>query len=727
MGPAESKSNLSQSIAEILGTAEPTSDSSIRPGPFRRTLIYSSMALLAINPAAVNAVGLGEIRVNSHLGQPLDATVPVTLTAGESLPKDCVAPTRGNSGIAAPGNLRVSSPAIAQPGTYNLRVTTANALHEPMYEISLLIDCPGTSVLLRQYVLMLDLPGMGAATPVAGSVESTARVETKSVNTRGDAVAVPAPDPQATARNVRQATNAGTSNRSDPRLLQSSGARIPSGKPYRVSKGDTLSTIASRIDGRSPDTTWGVANLIFSANPHAFIRNNPDLIKLGSMIDIPDVAALVGLEKGRMPIASVAAADTTSTTRNRQTGTGNVPRPAPVPAPVAASVSASRPEVLTSEPQAAQPEPTMLPNTEMTVVVMPEETARPVATRAVPATIQDSATATVANETVSVSPFLDESPAIGGAGNMPVSVAPAAASVPDEQTAPASTTTARNDNSGTVNSLLAIFVGMLIGLFMSLLIFRRQLIDAVMATVGRRISAKSNPTRYAKKSRARAGKETADDADLFEMSEAESAFASPQVKTEALPIGNPAENTYIVEASEAAATEKFDVPFVDPGKTAGNPDDEMLSMLFDENAQASGDETDAEFFDPTGGVETDVAGTFSDPTVEMPEWDEEENRTSGGRLSDSLEDDLPLDMLLDDTAEMPSNSVLDVDLDELSPADEEDLSESLQAAIALLEGDFNDEFTASQLLERTEVARSLNEADFEDADNLNPAKHKVSS
>ena len=172
MGPAESKSRLSQSIAEILGTAEPAGNTTIHPGPFRKSLIYSSMALLAINPVAVNAVGLGEMSVNSHLGQPLDVTVPFTLAAGESIPQDCIAPARTSSAIGTPKKLRVSHPAATQPGTYNLRVTTTNALHEPMYEISLLIDCPGTSVLLRQYVLMLDMADMTASTAVTSRIET---------------------------------------------------------------------------------------------------------------------------------------------------------------------------------------------------------------------------------------------------------------------------------------------------------------------------------------------------------------------------------------------------------------------------------------------------------------------------------------------------------------------------------------------------------------------------
>ena len=63
---------------------------------------------------------------------------------------------------------------------------------------------------------------------------------------------------------------------------------IPS---YRVREGDTLSTIAARVDGRPANSTWQLATQIFAANPNAFIRANPDLIKLGWEIKIPDAAS----------------------------------------------------------------------------------------------------------------------------------------------------------------------------------------------------------------------------------------------------------------------------------------------------------------------------------------------------------------------------------------------------------------------------------------------------
>ncbi len=706
MGPAESKTKLSQSIAEILGTAEPAGNTAMHPGPFRRSLIYSSMALLAINPVAVNAVGLGEMSVNSHLGQPLDATVPFTLAAGESIRQDCVVPARTSSAIGSPKKLRVSSPAATQPGTYNLRVTTTNALHEPMYEISLLIDCPGTSVLLRQYVLMLDMPGITTSIPVTGSIE-----------TIDNFLAVPATTTQESFRPANQTTTPVTNQRTG-RSLQPTGASIAAGEPYRVSKGDSLSTIAARIEGRLPDTTWSVANLIFLKNSNAFIRNNPDLIKLGSKIDIPDIAELSGLKKGRTPIAPASRSESF-----------NIPQPAPVPvSPPAVMI---RSEVSFTEPKRIQPDLTTLANeTDAAALFADEQPTSPIEG-------DTPEPESVVPEAV-ITPFLDEQPALANEIDTPesVSVAPEpGAATPEsaDQLIPVVTTTAQGEPSDQANPLLAILVGILLGVIMSLAIFRRRLIDAVMRMVRGRTPANTKRTETQTPPSTRNNEETAADVNTFDTSEAEAAFSSSQEESGALPIGDPAENTYIVEASEAAPTEQIESPAHDPGMVddigafSANPDDEMLAMLFNDSDQTA-DGIYNEIFDPTGDADTEAASVYSEPTVEMPEFDDEQIIDPELELPTELDEELLSDhpeMLLDETVEMPGTDSFEGGLNALT-SDEEDLSQTLQEAMSLLEGDFDNEFTASQVIERAEVTRSLEETETEDTDSFDQPEQKVS-
>ena len=55
---------------------------------------------------------------------------------------------------------------------------------------------------------------------------------------------------------------------------------ITTGTRYRIVAGDSLSSIAARVRDRS-GFLWAMADAIQAANPEAFIRNDPNLIKLG--------------------------------------------------------------------------------------------------------------------------------------------------------------------------------------------------------------------------------------------------------------------------------------------------------------------------------------------------------------------------------------------------------------------------------------------------------------
>ncbi|MEQ1800568.1 MAG: LysM peptidoglycan-binding domain-containing protein [Gammaproteobacteria bacterium] len=269
--------------------------------------------LLGLAPAG-QALTLGDINVLSSLGQRLNATVPVRLGAGESLAGACVFPGQDRSDLRHVPGAQVSAPQAAREGTYELRVTSDTALYEPMYELELKVQCPGAPVMVRQYVLMLDLPGAVAV----GTTDAATRPATTPVLADADAVAPPISS--AAAR---------------PRTAASSPARkIEAGSRYRVAEGDTLSAIASRVQGRT-GSRQAMADSIQAANPSAFIRNDANLIKLGSEIVIP-----------ANPAAPASAA--LPSTAAPQGATDTLPAPAGVPAP-------TLPQVLESVPQVQAP------------------------------------------------------------------------------------------------------------------------------------------------------------------------------------------------------------------------------------------------------------------------------------------------------------------------------------------------------------------------------------
>ena len=99
------------------------------------------------------AIGLGDLTVQSTLGQPLHATVEV-LSAPATLDAECLSLRSSDNGI----------PALSQPrfrierrgDNALLHITTQRAINDPIAQFVLTSYCEGR--LQREYVLLLDPP-----------------------------------------------------------------------------------------------------------------------------------------------------------------------------------------------------------------------------------------------------------------------------------------------------------------------------------------------------------------------------------------------------------------------------------------------------------------------------------------------------------------------------------------------------------------------------------------
>lgn len=108
------------------------------------------------------AIGLGDLAVRSHLGQPLHATVEI-LSAPPTLAADCVSLRPSDSGLAAPAQARFR---IERRGENALlHITTPKAVNDPFAQFVLISDCEGR--LQREYVVLLDPPAVIAPAAVA--------------------------------------------------------------------------------------------------------------------------------------------------------------------------------------------------------------------------------------------------------------------------------------------------------------------------------------------------------------------------------------------------------------------------------------------------------------------------------------------------------------------------------------------------------------------------------
>ncbi|HEX6633166.1 MAG TPA: hypothetical protein VF038_04310 [Usitatibacter sp.] len=138
---------------------------------FPRLTIHRALcaACLALAAGAAHAVALGEIEVRSHLGEPLDARIPVSGADAAHLEDDCFAIVR----LAAPGTAAAERGAAKLErvnGATWVRVRSSVPMREPAMMLAIRASCPGTrGMVLREYGVLLDPPRTAEA-PVPAPV-----------------------------------------------------------------------------------------------------------------------------------------------------------------------------------------------------------------------------------------------------------------------------------------------------------------------------------------------------------------------------------------------------------------------------------------------------------------------------------------------------------------------------------------------------------------------------
>lgn len=645
MSREKQSSELQRSIRQLLQDRRPSN--LVRTSLRTRSLVCGSLMALVMTPGTASAVTLGELSARSRLGQPLKAAIPLRLAAGETISSQCVSSAGGGRDLQGPAGLQFTVPASQGPGNFLLGVSTTRPLVEPMYEISVRLDCQGTARVIRHYVLMLDLPGMapvlqpGASDLSAGVVSGDRLATTVQPSTR------PAAGTTAT--------------------LQRSRESILPGSAYRVRSGDTLSTIAARIQGRPADSTWRLAGQIFSANPSAFIRNNPDLIKLGSEIRIPEAANFF--------VPSTSLADASTSTAK--------------PSPVAAA----------SSPQLSQQAVPARIETTIETTSAAEKITRSVSTVA----LQTDVSATEA-----ASQAMRSEVAAGSASPFAVEPAPQvdtglAADTAD--TLPAVTTATvsiSESRPASVSPWLAVLLGILLGVALSLVLIRGRVLERVSALLRR-------PQR---------GAAALAPDDVFINTDE---WLDPRdTEISELPVRNPADETYVVEVAEAEASIESrgestqDVFSPDPeplaertaaedlsavsAAAAGEPSEEFVDV-FDDAMHGLPSEPDLPIAEFDAALSATVEQPGAAPTEELPHF----NSSSLSFNEDAATAELTsLDELNGgETAEMTLDAL------EAESGDETRLSSTLQEALTLLEQDYEHELTASQVIDQQSIEDAL--------------------
>jgi hypothetical protein len=220
---------------------------------------------LAVGSAA--ALELGELQVQSTLGQPLRASIAYALSPNEIIDDRCIVVSSAGGDLPGLHNasVRVSKGTISITGT--------SPVMEPMLSANIVVNCPYSAHVSRNYLMFID------------PQERVAPVERQSM---AAAVTASAPAPATTIA---------------PRPAPAA-TPIAQNSRYRVQPGDSLSNIVNRL-GRLEVASADAMRAILDANRGAFIDGNADRLKAGSLLEIPSFASGTVAEA-----ADVAPADT---------------------------------------------------------------------------------------------------------------------------------------------------------------------------------------------------------------------------------------------------------------------------------------------------------------------------------------------------------------------------------------------------------------------------------
>lgn len=303
----------------------------------RLTARYALGAILILSPLAAHALGLGNLKVQSALHEPLDAEIEFTSITQSEL-KGLNATLASRADFDAAGAERV--PFLAQikfnvvrrtDGRYFLELKTDQPVEEPFVHLLVQLEWAGGR-LVREYTALIDPPQYLAATQPRIEVPQVApsaplpQVETlpppqalpePELTTEPPAAEpVPAPQPIGEAPTPETVLadrtlgpDAGESVRMSPEsgwpaddkpptveaLAPAEREQVATAAPawakaseYVVKRGDTLWAIAERMRADRGLTLEQVMVAIFKNNKSAFFGNNLNNLRAGRILKLPE-------------------------------------------------------------------------------------------------------------------------------------------------------------------------------------------------------------------------------------------------------------------------------------------------------------------------------------------------------------------------------------------------------------------------------------------------------
>jgi len=236
------------------------------------------MTLLAgIVATPVWAIGIGQARVDSFLGEPLRVRVAISFAPGETITGACVriASPPGRESPFIPDLAKASFQLVEGPRGAELLITTRRPYTDPILVFPLKVGC-GAGGVYREITLLIDPAGMAAPTRAARAQRAPAK---------------PAPAPARV--------------RTSPRPAKA-GATAPvsiEGGQWYIDRGETLTgiIIKSGLDGGDRKRRFQLIDEVVAANPNVFRGRGADYLPAGATLTLPGWAG--SKAPGEAPVA----------------------------------------------------------------------------------------------------------------------------------------------------------------------------------------------------------------------------------------------------------------------------------------------------------------------------------------------------------------------------------------------------------------------------------------
>jgi len=250
---------------------------------YRRIMhVFYGVALIGLAfIGQAQAVALGKIDVASHLGEPFYAEVPLTLEQGEVVSNVFVE-------LASPADYRILE--VFRDGALNqlradvkkdsrgtrVELTSDSVMEAPFFNIVLKVRYERATH-FKKYPVFLDLPS-SATTSGVKPVPSVSAVATKQ----------PAEMAAPTAMAVMP--EGMPSQEQAPAGFNAFDGWARTGRYGPMVFGDTVTTVAQRLKIDDRYTTQQVMVALFEKNRDKFDKDNINLIKAGTYLDVPTAA-----------------------------------------------------------------------------------------------------------------------------------------------------------------------------------------------------------------------------------------------------------------------------------------------------------------------------------------------------------------------------------------------------------------------------------------------------